>query len=137
MNISSRCEYACRAVMELAARENSESPLTSTQIAEQRGIPEKYLVHILLQLKRAGIVKSIRGAQGGYLLARPPEEITLFDIVRAIDGAVLDPLPVDDGNGQDLKPAWRQVGRGIELVLKGLTIRDILTRASHSSMYYI
>lgn len=136
MNISSRCEYACRAVVELALREFSETPLTATQIAEQRGIPEKYLVHILLQLKRVGIVKSIRGSQGGYLLGRSPDEITLLDIVSAIDGAVLDPLPVDDAAGLDLRSAWRQVAKGIEEVLGNVTARELANRAQ-SSMYYI
>ena len=136
MNISSRCEYACRAVVELALREFSAAPLTAQQIAEQRGIPEKYLVHILLQLKRVGIVKSIRGSQGGYLLGKSPDEISLLDIVRAIDGAVLDPLPVDDVNGQDLRPAWRQVAKGIEEVLENVTARELANRAQ-SSMYYI
>ena len=136
MNISSRCEYACRAVVELALREFSETPLTATQIAEQRGIPEKYLVRILLQLKRVGIVKSIRGSQGGYLLGRSPDEITLLDIVSAIDGAVLDPLPVDDAAGLDLRSAWRQVAKGIEEVLGNVTARELANRAQ-SSMYYI
>ena len=75
-------------MVELTRHEPSEDPLTAVQIAEKRNIPEKYLVHILLQLKRAGLVRSVRGAQGGYLLARPSSEITLFDIVQAIDGAV-------------------------------------------------
>jgi Rrf2 family protein len=136
MNISSRCEYACRAVVELASREHATSPLTSMYIAEQRGIPEKYLVHILLQLKRAGIVKSIRGSQGGYLMGRSPDEITLLDIVRAIDGAVLDPLPVNDSRGRDLKGAWKEVAKGIENVLERVTVRELVTRAQ-SSMYYI
>jgi len=122
--------------VELALREFSATPLTAQQIAEQRGIPEKYLVHILLQLKRVGIVKSIRGSQGGYLLGKSPDEISLLDIVRAIDGAVLDPLPVDDVNGQDLRPAWRQVAKGIEEVLENVTARELANRAQ-SSMYYI
>src|SRR5690606_1023379 len=96
MNISSRCEYACRAIVELARHEHTEEPLTAVFIAERRQIPEKYLVHILLQLKRAGFVRSVRGAQGGYLLAQSADEITLLDIIQAIDGPILDPLPVDD-----------------------------------------
>ena len=136
MNISSRCEYACRAVVELASRELAGPPLTAVCIAEQRGIPEKYLVHILLQLKRAGIVKSFRGSQGGYLLARSPDDITLLDVVRAIDGAVLDPLPVNDSHGKNLKGAWKQVAARIEEVLARVTVRELVTRAQ-STMYYI
>ncbi|MDZ4860544.1 MAG: Rrf2 family transcriptional regulator [Candidatus Hydrogenedentes bacterium] len=136
MNISSRCEYACRAVVELATREHETSPVTAQHIAEQRGIPEKYLVHILLQLKRAGIVRSIRGSQGGYLLGRSPDDISLLDIVRAIDGAVLDPLPVDDSSGNDLRPAWKLVAKGIEDILRLVTVRELASGA-HSRRYYI
>ncbi len=136
MNISSRCEYACRAVVELTASEHSTTPVTAVHIAEQRGIPEKYLVHILLQLKRAGIVRSIRGSQGGYLLGRSPDDISLLDIIRAIDGGVLEPLPVDDANGRDMRPVWKQVAKGIEDVLRLITVRDLVNGA-HSSMYYI
>jgi Rrf2 family protein len=137
MNISSRCEYACRAVMELANHGPSAPPLTVDSIAERRHIPEKFLVHVLLQLKRAGIVRSVRGARGGYLLARAPENVTLLDILRAVDGPVLDPLPVRDSGSADLARAWREIGRGIEKVLGATTIRAILDRAGKSSMYYI
>lgn len=137
MNISSRCEYACRAMVELTRHEPSEEPMTAVHIAEKRNIPEKYLVHILLQLKRAGLVRSVRGAQGGYLLARSSDEITLHDVVNAIDGPVLDPLPVDDPGGADLVPTWRAAAAGIEAVLQSVTVREIVDRASKHNMYYI
>jgi len=137
MNISSRCEYACRAVVELARSRDTQLPVTATQIAEKRGIPEKYLVHILLTLKKAGIVNSVRGAQGGYLLAKAPEEISLGDIVRAIDGPVLDPLPVQDAGGEDLAPTWRETADRIQKLLDDVTVRDLLDRAERANMYYI
>jgi len=137
MNISSRCEYACRAVIELAAHAHTEVPVTAVHIAQKRHIPEKYLVHILLQLKRAGLVRSVRGAQGGYLLAQPPDEITLYDIVCAIDGPILDPLPADDTAGGDLKHAWRKVAHDIEASLSAITVRHVLDRATKADMYYI
>lgn len=137
MNISARCEYACRAMVELARFEQTDEPVTAQAIAERQGIPEKYLVHILLQLKRAGLVRSIRGAQGGYLLGRSSEAITLRDVLQAIDGPVLDPLPVEDSGGSDLKPSWREVAARIEDVLGQITIRGILDRAEKAGMYYI
>lgn len=137
MNISSRCEYAARAVVELARHMQSDEPLTAVQIAERRQIPEKYLVHILLQLKRAGLVRSVRGAQGGYLMARAPEDITLYDIVEAIDGPILDPLPVSDTGGMDLRVAWRTAAEGIAEVLRATTVRQILDKAAKANMYYI
>ena len=123
--------------MELASHEPSPQPLTAEAIAGQRRIPEKFLVHILLQLKRAGIVRSVRGARGGYTLNRPPEEITLLDVVRAVDGPVLQPLPVRDSGSEDISVAWRGVAGEIETVLQGVTVRDILDRARKASMFYI
>ena len=137
MNISGRCEYACRAVLELAAHAHEGEPRTATVIAEARNIPEKYLVHILLQLKRANVVRSIRGAQGGYLLARASDVITLYDVVVAVDGPVLDPLPMSDQPDEALAGIWGTVASGIEAVLKDVTIRSILDGSKSADMYYI
>ncbi len=137
MNISSRCEYACRAMVELAMRLESKETVTSVTIAERRHIPEKYLVHILLQLKRAGLVRSIRGAQGGYVLGRSPESIMLLDILEAIDGPVLSPLPVDDDMSNKLRPVWEEVSKNIENLLSNITLRQILDKASLPNMYHI
>lgn len=137
MNISSRCEYGCRAVLELALHEHEEQPLTAHVIAQRRSIPEKYLVHILLQLKRTGIVRSIRGARGGYLLAQPSESITLFDVVSAVDGPIFDPLPVNGPGSDELAPAWAEVAAGVAEVLKGVSIQSIRDKHAKSHMYYI
>ena len=137
MNISSRCDYALRAMIELARRAPSGKPCTATSIAEQRDIPEKYLVHILLQLKRAALVQSIRGAQGGYVLARPPESVSLLDIVVAVDGPLLQPLPGGDARAEDVGTAWKKVADGLSEVLKEITIQSILDESSTPEMYFI
>ena len=137
MNISARCDYGCRAVVELTRQEGSGEPLSAVAIAGRRHIPEKYLVHILLQLKRAGLVRSIRGAQGGYLMGRPAETITLLDIVRAIDGPVLDPLPLDSALSPELEAVWRDVAARVEQVLASVSARDIVNRAESTDMYFI
>lgn len=137
MNISARCEYACRAVVELARLAHTESPVTAMSIAEKRSIPEKYLVHIMLQLKRAGIVRSIRGAQGGYMLARSAETVTLLDIVTAVDGATLDPLPVGGAHSDDIAPAWHEISEEVSKVLEAVTIRSIMDRSAKADMYFI
>ncbi|HIJ65846.1 MAG TPA: Rrf2 family transcriptional regulator [Candidatus Hydrogenedentes bacterium] len=137
MNISSRCEYGCRAALALAHAGMDHEPVTAPAIAEQQHIPQKYLVHILLQLKRAGIIRSVRGAQGGYLLARPPEAITLRDVVAAIDGPILDPLPVADAESRQLASAWREVRDEIEQALAAITLQNILDRTAPGDMYYI
>ena len=137
MNISSRCDYACRAVVELAEVAKAEKPLTAGAIAEKKEIPEKYLVHILLQLKKAGIVRSIRGAQGGYMLARSPETISLLNIVTAVDGPILDPLPGTNHASEGLTSAWKEVAGSLETSLQGISIQSIVDKASNSDMYFI
>lgn len=137
MNISSRCDYACRAVIELARHYHSEQPQTATSIAERQKIPEKYLVHILLQLKRAGLVRSVRGAQGGYLLDRAPDSLTLLDVVTAVDGPVLDPLPGGEEASAELAKAWRTVARGVSEVLESASIQSIVDSGGNQDMYFI
>ena len=137
MNISSRCEYGCRAVLELALHGQADTPMPASAIAEKRAIPEKYLVHILLQLKRAGIVRSVRGSQGGYMLGKAPDDISLCAVVEAIDGTILSPLPINDAAGADLLPTWESVAAEVRRVLEGISIRDILDQDASSNMYYI
>lgn len=137
MNISSRCEYACRALIELARVHHTQAPITATVIAERRRIPEKYLVHILLQMKRVGLIRSLRGAQGGYMLAKPPEKITLLDIVEAIDGPVLQPQAGDREEAKDLEPVWKDAARRVENALRETSLRDIVEQVTASNMYYI
>lgn len=87
MRLSARVDYALRATVELAAA--GDSPVTATRLAEVQQIPPKFLENILAQLRRAGLVRSQRGPEGGYWLARDPAKIALADIIRAIDGPLL------------------------------------------------
>ena len=137
MNISSRCDYALRAVVELARRARNDVPLTATAIAAEQNIPEKYLVHILLQLKRAGIVSSVRGAQGGYLLVQLPGAISLLDVVTAVEGPILEPLPGVDSASGEVVTAWRTVARTLSESLAGVSIQSILDEATRPDMYFI
>src|SRR5216683_2273653 len=84
MRISAKAEYACVAMLELAANYTEPLPVRIKAIADAQGIPQRFLVQILLQLKTAGLVVSVRGAAGGYQLARPPEQISLADIISAV-----------------------------------------------------
>jgi Rrf2 family protein len=86
MNLSAKTEYGCLAMLELAKEYDSREPLQLRCIAAEHGIPSRFLVQILLQLKGAGLVASTRGAAGGYRLARPPQEITLADVIAVIEG---------------------------------------------------
>src|ERR671923_1595541 len=91
MRVSAKAEYACVAMLELAANYRQPQPVRIKAIADAQGIPPRFLVQILLQLKTAGLVASVRGAAGGYQLAKPPERITLADIINAIDDRTLAP----------------------------------------------
>ena len=94
MRISAKADYAVRAAVELASA--GDEPVKGEKLAESQEIPLQFLEHILLELKHARIVRARRGASGGYWLAKPPEEITLADVIRAVEG----PL----ANIQDIAP---------------------------------
>jgi Rrf2 family transcriptional regulator, cysteine metabolism repressor len=85
MLFSAKAEYACVAMLELAARYSDPRPVRLAEVAEKHGISDRFLVQILLQLKQAGLVESIRGASGGYTLSRSPSDISLYDILRVVD----------------------------------------------------
>ena len=137
MNISSRCDYACRAIVELAHYTPKDIPLTAKAIATKRNIPEKYLVHILLQLKKAGMLNSVRGAQGGYRLAKKPADICLLDVVLAVDGTIMDPIPCDDESSPELKETWQDIDKKITDVLQSVTIQAIIEKSPAPNMYFI
>jgi Rrf2 family protein len=88
MKISSKGDYALRAILALALRNGEKKPVRLPEIAEQNHIPIKFLEQIMIQLKGAGFVSSRRGRHGGYLLAKPPGEITLGEVIRLIDGSI-------------------------------------------------
>lgn len=88
MRVSTRGDYACRALLSLAIHSDSTGPTSVRDIAERTGLPQPYLEQILLALKGAGLVKSKRGVGGGYVLAKPPAEIRLSDIISAVDGPI-------------------------------------------------
>jgi Rrf2 family protein len=87
MKLSAKTEYACLAMLQMAQEYDSDEPLQIRRIADEQGIPSRFLVQILLQLKGAGLVASTRGAAGGYRLSRPPAEISLSDIIEVMEGA--------------------------------------------------
>src|ERR1041384_6574855 len=86
MRVSAKADYAVRAAAELAAAE--EGPVKGEKLADAQDIPLQFLEHILLELKHAGIVRARRGAKGGYWLARPADEVTIADVVRAVEGPI-------------------------------------------------
>ncbi len=137
VKVSTRGDYASRALLSLALRADSQGPTSVRDIAERTGLPQPYLEQILLALKGAGLVRSKRGVGGGYVLARPPEEITLGAIVSATDGpiAVGDfGAPHENGacdhEGQCvLLAVWSEVGTHMRAHLDSFTLADMVARA--------
>ena len=112
MKLSTRGEYAARAVLELSLH-YGQNPVKIREIAERQDIPQKYLETILLTLQRAGVARSKRGARGGYYLAKPPEAITVGEVIRAMDGP-LAPIGCVSVTAHEFCP--REGACGLELV---------------------
>ena len=119
-----------RALVELAAAGGGR-PVTAERLAEAQGIPQKFLQNILLELRRAGIVASHRGPEGGHALARPADSITVADVIRAVDGplgSVAGHAPEDmeyHGHTMRLRDTWVAVRASVRGVLEGITLDDI------------
>lgn len=138
MRVSTRGDYASRALLSLALHDEGQGPTTVRDIAERTGLPQPYLEQILLALKGAGLVRSKRGVGGGYVLARQPAEITLAEIVRAVDGPIsLGDFgePHTDGacdhEGQCvLLSVWHTVGAEMRRLLGEYSLADIAAMAT-------
>ena len=139
MKVSTRGDYASRALLSLALHMDGVTPTPTSvrDIAERTGLPQPYLEQILLALKGAGLVRSKRGVGGGYVLARPPSEITLGEVVSAVDGPIAAGdfgRPHEDGacdhEGQCvLLTVWSDVGDHMRRHLDGYTLADCVARA--------
>ena len=140
MRVSTRGDYACRALLSLALHADEEGPTAVRDIAERTGLPQPYLEQILLALKGAGLVRSKRGVGGGYVLARAPDEISLSQIVSAVDGPIVAGdfgLPHENGacdhEGQCiLLSVWAEVGDHMRSHLDSFTLADMVRRARGS-----
>jgi Rrf2 family protein len=136
VRVSTRGDYASRALLSLALH-GAETPTSVRDIAVRTALPQPYLEQILLALKGAGLVRSKRGVGGGYVLARPPEEITLSQIVSAVDGPIVAGdfgLPHENGacdhEGQCvLLAVWVDVGEHMRRHLDSYTLADMAVRA--------
>ncbi|MGY0023824.1 RrF2 family transcriptional regulator [Streptomyces sp. cg35] len=130
MRISARADYAVRAGLELAVRANGE-PVTAEAISAAQDIPHKFLEGILGDLRRGGIVVSRRGGNGGYLLARAADTITVADVVRAVEGPIVSvrgerPSALAyTGPAQPLLPLWVALRANVRKILEGVTLADI------------
>jgi Rrf2 family protein len=142
MIVSAKTEYACIAVLELAAHHASDEPVRIRDISEAHGVPSRFLVQILLQLKSAGLVHSTRGAAGGYQLTREPDEISLLDVMTVIDpqlGQVAASASRSTPATRALHRAWKKAAQQERELLAGVTFADLVEqlKGSPEGMYYI
>ena len=134
MNLSQKCQYAVRAVLELARR-HRQGPVSAGEVAARQAIPRRFLEVILNELKPTGLVESRRGAQGGYSLARDPREITVGQVIRLIDGP-LDPVRTDAGapggdlpwGARALNELWDRASQVMEAAYDSVTFHDLVDR---------
>src|SRR5579883_273903 len=139
MIFSSRAEYGVRLMVELG-RQNPEHPTSLKAIADAEGLPLAYLEQVVARLRKAGLVMSARGAHGGYWLSRPSEELTMYEVVEALEGAiapmecflhehterVLCSHEPDFGRGCATKLLWTRVQNGIVRSLQTTTLADLV-----------
>lgn len=131
MRVSAKVDYAVRAAAELAAA--GEGPVKGERLAEAQQIPRQFLEQILLELKHHGIVRAKRGARGGYWLARPADEVTIADVVRAVEGPIahVQSEPPESleyaGNAAGLQEVWIAVRASLRTVLEQVTLADLVS----------
>jgi len=131
MRLSTRGRYGIHAMYDLAVTYQS-GPQPLKAIAERQSVPEAYLEQLMAPLRREGLINSVRGAQGGYLLARPPSEITVGQVLRTLEGelSIIDCLDEEDAcdkaDGCPTRKVWKRVRDGLNSIVDGITLEDML-----------
>jgi Rrf2 family protein len=132
MRVTAKVDYALRAMAQLAAAESSGGPVAATRLAEQQAIPLKFLHGVLADLKRARLVRSTRGPDGGYTLGRPAAEITIADVFRAVDGPLVTvrDQPFTEleytGPAEALRDVWLAARASLRTVFEKVTLADLV-----------
>jgi Rrf2 family transcriptional regulator, cysteine metabolism repressor len=139
VKLSVKSDYAARAVLGLSRHYPRGLAVRVETLAEEQGVPANYLVQILIELKAQGIARSLRGKEGGYLLARSPAEISLGDVLRAVHGALFDTSALEDPKcPTELKRAWKRLQQAVEVTADATTFQQLLDEAAdRDKMYYI
>ncbi len=141
MRLSARVDYALRAAAELAAANGG--PVTAEQLARSQAIPGKFLENILTQLRRSGLVRSQRGPVGGYWLARPAADISLADVIRAVDGPLANvrgerPEHIDyEGAANSLQRVWIALRASERSILERVTLEHLATNKLPESIRHL
>ena len=144
MNISVKGEYALKAIFDLAHRGGSK-PVKIAEIAARQKIPQKFLELILAQLKQGGFVQSRRGAEGGYLLARPPDTIMVGEVLRFVEGPLSRAEQSRRGSGTTRRSAaetpftemWQQVDRAVSGIIDHTSFADLAARWTEKQSRFV
>ena len=127
MKLSVKSDYAARAVLSLARRHGQDHATRVEEVASENGIPPNYLVQILIELKSGQIVKSQRGKEGGYRLARPPAQISFGDVLRCLHGQLFDsPAFTDDTCPAELRDCWRRLRDVLDAEAAAINFQQLL-----------
>lgn len=139
LKLTVKSDYATRAILGLARVHEAGAAVRVEDLAREQGMSPNYLVQILIELKSRGIVKSVRGKEGGYLLARKPGEISLGDVLRAIHGEVYDTPALQDANcPAELKSAWEKLRAAAAAAADAITFQTLVEHGQEKEkMYYI
>lgn len=135
MKVSQKLEYACRASVQLAKQ--TDSILRLEEIAKRENVSSNFLVQILNALKNEGVIQSKRGKHGGYFMERNPEDITLFEIVKAVNSGLVEEVTVKEGeSAESVAKGWVKFSTQLEQLLKEVTLKDMMAEED-TFMYYI
>ncbi len=138
MNFSVKSDYAARAVLGLSRHYPTGRAIRVEDLATEQVIPANYLVQILIELKTSGIVRSVRGKEGGYILGREPAKITMGDVLRTMHGSVFDaPALSNPECPEELAGAWKKLQTSIETAANAITFQQLVDEAAQKKMYYI
>lgn len=148
MKLSTKGRYGLRALLDMAIYQGN-GPVTLNNVAERQGISEGYLEQLMMPLKRAGIVRSVRGAQGGYLLSKDPKDITVGEIIRVLEGPIAPVACVSEDFPEECERAgscvtrivWEKVRDSISEVLDSYTLEGLVQESKKhgesENMYFI
>ncbi|TMD92133.1 MAG: Rrf2 family transcriptional regulator [Chloroflexi bacterium] len=145
MKLTMKGDYGLRAMLDMAAY-YGQGPIESADIARRQYIPEQYLDQILMALRKEGLVKSVRGPKGGHMLAKPPSQISMAQVMQALEGYVppMECLPNPDfcklSPGCALRTVWQQIDEMTQHILTSTTIEELAQKHQTGimeTMYYI
>ena len=140
MQVSQKTRYALRAMFELAKR-HGQGPVRISDIAEKQAIPARFLEGILNQLRQAGLLRSIRGARGGYEMVEQPSQVSVGDMIRVIEGPIAPTACINDENPEDCPlfgdcvflPLWKRAAEALNEVYDGTSFADLVEMETNNA----